>query len=141
MIEQILAIGRTLIDRVIPDIPGRDAAKQELAKMALEGDLKELEVSMQAIITEAKSADPWTSRARPAFMYVMYALILLSVPMGIVSLVRPEAAVHLTEGMQAFWAAIPEELYWLFGSGYLGYSGLRSFDKRTMAKGANGGGR
>ena len=27
-------------------------------------------------------------------------------------------------------AAIPEELWWLFGTGYLGYTGARSFDKR-----------
>jgi len=25
--------------------------------------------------------------------------------------------------------AIPENLWWLFGAGYLGYTGARSFDK------------
>jgi hypothetical protein len=31
---------------------------------------------MAAVLAEAESPDPWTSRARPSFLYVMYVLLL-----------------------------------------------------------------
>ena len=84
---------------------------------------------MSAIIAEANSADPWTSRARPTFMYVMYIMILVAIPMGIVSAFRPEIAAAIATGMQAWLKAIPDSLYTLFGVGYVGYVGARSYEK------------
>ena len=37
---------------------------------------------MSAIVAEANSSDPWTSRARPSFLYLIYVLLLFAVPMG-----------------------------------------------------------
>jgi hypothetical protein len=84
---------------------------------------------MQAIVAEAQSADPWTSRARPSFLYVMYALILWAVPMGLISAVNPGMARGIAEGMTAYLRGIPEELYALFGTGYLGYTAARTWGK------------
>lgn len=53
---------------------------------------------MKAIIAEAQSRDPWTSRARPSFMYVMYVLILFSIPRGAISVVDAAAARAIGEG-------------------------------------------
>ena len=33
---------------------------------------------------EAQAEDPWISRARPTFLYVMYALLLWAIPMGLI---------------------------------------------------------
>ena len=41
-----------------------------------------ISAQMQAIVAEAQSADPRTSRARPSFLYVMYALLIWSIPMA-----------------------------------------------------------
>jgi hypothetical protein len=108
--------------------------------MAQDGELKELEISMSAIVAEARSSDPWTSRARPSFLYVMYVMILTALPMGVLSVFRPDMAVQIAEGVKAWLTAIPDQLWWLFGAGYLGYTGVRSFvDKRQAERIAAGG--
>ena len=117
------------IDRIFPDKVERERAKLALLQAQQDGQLKELEISMSAIITEANSSDPWTSRARPSFMYVMYTLLLAAIPMGVVFAFNPEAAANVIAGFQGWLGAIPDEMWWLFGAGYLGYAGARTFEK------------
>ena len=57
-----------------------------------------LETQLQAIVAEASSADPWTSRARPNFLYVMYILLLTALPMGVLSAFHPMAARDIAAG-------------------------------------------
>ena len=135
MLGQILGIGGKLLDKLIPDKGQRDKLKMDLARMQQDGELKELEVRMSAIIAEAKSSDPWTSRARPTFMYVMYIMILFSIPMGILSAFRPEMAILIAEGMKAWLGAIPDAGWGLFGVAFTGYTAARSFDKKVLSKG------
>ena len=80
-------------------------------------------------MTAAPPPDRWVTRARPAFLYVMYALLLWSIPMGIVAAVRPDVAAAMARGMGAYLSAIPEPLYALFGTGYLGYTAARTWGK------------
>jgi Holin of 3TMs, for gene-transfer release len=75
----------------------------------------------------AASPDRWTLRARPAFLYVMYGLLLWSVPLGLIGGVRPDVAAAIIRVMQAYFNALPESLYALFGTGYLGYTAARAF--------------
>ncbi|WNO53248.1 holin family protein [Stakelama saccharophila] len=119
----------TLLDRVIPDPEARDAAKLELLKLQGSQQMRTLETQMSAIVAEAGSNDPWTSRARPSFLYVMYAIILWSIPMGLIAAVRPEIAQSIADGMNAYLAGIPDPLYTLFGTGYLGYTAARQWGK------------
>ncbi|RPJ07929.1 MAG: hypothetical protein EHM36_06140, partial [Deltaproteobacteria bacterium] len=93
---------------------------------------KEIELSMSAILAEAKSQDPWTSRARPTFLYVVYLMILASIPMGILSAFKPDLAVSIAKGMQAWLSSIPDGLWATFGIGYSGYSIARSMDKKIV---------
>lgn len=118
-----------IIDKVIPDPAARDKAKLDLLQMENSQELKMLEASLSAIIAEAQSADPWTSRARPSFLYVMYAMILMAVPMGLVGAWNPQAARAIASGMTSYLNGIPESLYTLFGTGYLGYSAMRQWGK------------
>ncbi|MDQ1231989.1 MULTISPECIES: 3TM-type holin [unclassified Sphingomonas] len=83
-------------------------------------------------MTAEDSADAWTRRARPTFLYVMYALLLWSVPMGVLAGFRPAMAAAMIRGMAAYLAAIPEPLYALFGTGYLGYTVAREWGKRRQ---------
>lgn len=73
--------------------------------------------------------DRWTLRARPAFLYVMYGLLLWSVPLGLIGGVRPDVAGAIIRAMQAYFNALPEPLYALFGTGYLGYTAARAWGK------------
>ena len=88
-----------------------------------------IKTQMTAIVAEAQSNDPWTSRARPSFLYVMYAMILWAIPMGLIAAVQPAMAKGIAEGMNAYLAGIPEPMWALFGTGYLGYTAARSWGK------------
>ena len=119
-----------ILRRVLPDKEAQDRAAAEPARMVQDGELKSTELQLSAILAEAQSEDPWTSRARPTFLYVIYSLILLCFGAGIIGIWFPD---HVTTAAQNFanlLGALPQELWWLFGTGYLGYTGARSFDKR-----------
>lgn len=134
IITQLLPVVGEIIDRVIPDPKAREAAKIQLIQQAQEGKLKEVEQQLSAILAEAQSKDPWTSRARPTFLYVVYLLILTSIPMALVHAFNPELALRLIEGFNGWLSAIPESIITLFGVGYLGYTGARSYDKFKRLK-------
>ncbi|RMB36841.1 holin (3TMs family) [Sphingomonas sp. PP-F2F-G114-C0414] len=75
------------------------------------------------------ATDPWITRARPTFLYVMYTLLLGAIPAGLIAAVRPQMAQAIAAGMAAYLNAIPEPLYALFGTGYLGYTVAREWGK------------
>ncbi len=129
LIEGLIGPMASIIDRVIPDPKARDAAKLELLKLEGAQEMESIRTRLSAILAEAQSADPWTSRARPAFLYVMYVLLLWAIPMGLIAAFRPGAAEAIAQGMNAYLAGIPEPLYALFGTGYLGYTAARTWGK------------
>lgn len=125
----LLSVGEKLIDKLIPNPEAKAKAQLELAKMAQDGQLEEMKTQMSAILAEAQSADPWTSRARPSFLYVVYVLLLWSIPMGVLTVFYPEAATRFTVGFKAWMDAIPEPILTLFGTVMLGYVVGRSWEK------------
>ena len=125
----IVEIGAKLLDKLIPDPEAKARAQLELLKLQQEGQFREIEVSLKAIITEAQSSDPWTSRARPSFLYVVYILILFSLPMGLISAFSPETARDIAAGMKEWLNAIPASIVDLFTFVMLGYVGARSVEK------------
>ena len=129
LIEAIVGPVSKLLDKIIPDPQARDKAKLELLKLQGEQEMQSIAAQMQAIVAEAQSPDPWTSRARPSFLYVMYALLLWSIPMGLIAAANPAMAQGIGNGMTAYLRGIPEELYALFGTGYLGYTAARAWGK------------
>jgi hypothetical protein len=129
LLDSLLGPLTAIIDKVIPDKDARDRAKLELLRLQGSQEMELLQARLSAIITEAGSTDPWTSRARPTFLYVMYAIILWSVPMGLISALSPDTAQAIGRGMTAYLNGLPESLYALFGTGYLGYSVVRQWGK------------
>lgn len=129
VIDTIIGPIASLIDKIIPDPKARDAAKLELIKLQGSLEMESLRTQLSAVLAEAQSPDPWTSRARPSFLYVMYAMILWAIPMGLIAAVRPEAAAQIASGMNAYLNGLPEPLYALFGTGYLGYTFARQWGK------------
>ena len=81
--ETLIEVGGNLIDELFTSDEEREEAKLKLMALKQQGKLQEAEIKLSAIIAEANSKDPWTSRARPTFMYVIYLLILSSIPMGV----------------------------------------------------------
>jgi hypothetical protein len=125
----IFNIGGKLIDKLFPNPEDRDKAQLELLRLQQSGELEQVKVQLSAILAEAQSADPYTSRARPSFLYVVYLLLLWSIPMGILTVFNPEAAATFTTGFKGWLAAIPDPILTLFGTVMLGYSVGRSWEK------------
>lgn len=130
IIGGVVELGSKLIDKLVPNPEAKARLNLELLDLERKGQLDDLKTRMGAIMAEAQSTDPWTSRARPTFMYVFYFIILALV------VVAPAIGVFAPDQMGAFFAnvgagfqAIPEELWWTFTAGYLGYAGVRSFEK------------
>jgi hypothetical protein len=129
LLDSLLGPVTRIIDKVVPDPEARDRAKLELLRLENSQELEMLQASLSAVVAEANSADPWTSRARPSFLYVIYVMILWSLPMGLIGAFNPATARAIGESMSAYLNGIPEPLYALFGTGYLGYAAMRQWGK------------
>jgi len=127
----LIEVGAKLIDKLIPDPEAKAKAQQELLQMQQKGELVELETRMQAIMAEANSADPWTSRARPSFMYVFYfVLVMLTIIAPFFGIFFPEEMTQFYTNVGSGFNAIPEAMWWTFTTGFLGYTGARMYEKR-----------
>lgn len=129
ILETLIGPLASIVDKIIPDKEARERAKLELLRLQGSQEMTMLETQLSAIVAEANSHDPWTSRARPSFLYVMYAMILWALPMGLIAAFRPTAAEAIARGMNAYLSGLPEPLYMLFGTGYLGYTAARQWGK------------
>jgi hypothetical protein len=132
-VVSIFGIGAKLIDKLIPDPEQKSKAQLELLRMQQEGALDEIKTQLSAITAEAQSEDPWTSRARPSFLYVVYILLLWSIPMGVLTIFNPDAATAFTAGFKAWMHAIPEPILTLFAVVMTGYVAGRSWEKVRSA--------
>lgn len=128
--EYLSALLMQMIERVTTDPEARARARVELSR--LEGS-DDFEALRSAILVDAPD-DAWTRRARPLFLYVMYAMILSALPIGIVAGFSPAVASAMAAGVRAYLGALPEPLYALFGTGYLGYATLRQWGKVKAAQ-------
>ena len=68
ILETLIGPITSIIDKIIPDKEARAKAKLELMKLEGTQEMNLIEARLQAIVAEANSQDPWTSRARPSFM-------------------------------------------------------------------------
>lgn len=134
LLSGVLGIGSKLIDKLFPNPEDKAKAQLELLRLEQQGELDMVKTQLSAIIAEAQSADAWTSRARPSFLYVVYILLLWSIPMGVLYVFNPEAAAQFTTGFSAWLKAIPEEVLTLFGVVMTGYVAGRSWEKVTKSK-------
>lgn len=128
-ISPLAAIAGKLIDKLFSTPEEKAAAQAKLMLLEQQGLLDELKLNLSAILAEAQSPDKWTSRARPSFLYIIYGVIILCFVGGIIGIFAPASVALAATNITALLAAIPESLWWLFGAGYLGYTGGRSFDK------------
>ncbi|MEP2737303.1 MAG: holin family protein [Erythrobacter sp.] len=129
ILETLIGPIASIIDKIIPDKEARAKAKLELIRLEGSQEMLMIEAQLKAIVAEAQSPDPWTSRARPSVLYVMYAMILWALPMGILAAFNPATAKDIAAGMNAYLNGLPEPLYALFGTGYLGYTAARQWGK------------
>ena len=126
----IFAIGGKIIDKLFPDPEQKAKAQLELLALQQSGELENVKIQLSAIIAEAQSSDPWTSRARPSFLYIFYfivvALVVVAPLFGVFFPARmAQFYINVASGFQA----IPESMWATFTVGYLGYVGARQYGK------------
>ena len=119
----------TIIKAAFPNPEDKAKADAIRSAAAVQAAVATTTANLSAILAEAQSADKWTSRARPSFLYVCYVMILAAVPMGLVWAIDPTHADKIATGLQRWLAAIPDAVWQLFTVGYLGYTGGRSWEK------------
>ncbi|AUW58058.1 hypothetical protein C1T17_08000 [Sphingobium sp. SCG-1] len=118
-----------IVDRVVTNRQAANRVKLELLTLAASRQGEDAAADTSALMAEVSARDLWTSRARPTFLYVIYALLLWSIPMGLIAGVRPDVADAIARGMTGYLHGLPEPLYALFGTGYLGYTAARMWGK------------
>ena len=125
----VIDLGTSIINKIWPDPVEAAKAKLALEQANRAGDLEEIKVGMSVMLAEAQSQDKWTSRARPSFLYVVYIMLLMGIPMGAVSAWSPSIALAVAGGFKAWLTAIPDSLYLMFGTVMTGYGIQRSVEK------------
>ncbi|MGH7036354.1 MAG: 3TM-type holin [Stellaceae bacterium] len=128
-VTAVSTLADTIIKTAFPDPQDKAKADAIRSAAAVQAAVAQTGASLQAVLEEAKSIDRWTSRARPSFLYVIYLMLLASIPMGVLFAFAPATADAIAMGLQKWLAAIPDAVWQLFTVGYLGYTGGRSWEK------------
>ena len=119
----LLDIGKTLLDRFVPDPEAKRQAEAEFLSMAMQGELKQVIAQLEINAREATHPSMWVAGWRPAVGWVG-ALGLFYATIG-----QPVLAwVSATRG----WPVPPDlnvDLLWVTLSGMLGIGGLRTYEK------------
>ncbi len=128
--DTIAAVFGKVLDKAFPDPIQKAQVAAELERLKQDGAFRELEIAIGAIKAEAGSSDPWTSRARPSFLYVFYFILLgLVILAPAIGIMRPDAMREFFLNVKLGFEAIPEALWWTFSAGYLGYTTARTYEK------------
>jgi len=123
LLGPIFEIGKTLLDRFVPDPEKKAAAEMELVKMAADGELKQIIAQLEINAKEAAHPSIFVSGGRPLFMWIG------GVGFGYATIAQPVLTwVARIKG----WPEPPDvnsELLWVVVTGLLGIGGLRSVEK------------
>ena len=123
LLAPLLDVGKTLLDRFIPDPEAKRAAEAEFLRMAMDGELKQTIAQLEINAKEAAHPSVFVAGWRPFFGWAggagfVYATVL--------------------QPLLAWWAAIKGwptpptlnlDLLWAVVTGLLGIGGLRTFEK------------
>ena len=120
----LFEIGKTLIEKLIPDPKAKAEALQKLAELQMSGDLQVIAGQVEINKIEAASDDKFKSRARPFIMWVCgvalaYALVLSPIIAGMA----------LLFGKIIVMPVVSTELLTTLLIGMLGLGGMRTVEK------------
>jgi hypothetical protein len=123
LLGPIFEIGRTLLDRFVPDPEKKAQAEYELIRMAADGDLKQVIAQLEINAKEAQHASVWVAGWRPFFGWAG--------GVGFVYAVIGQPLLAWASAVKG-WPMPPElnlDLLWVVITGMLGIGGLRTFEK------------
>lgn len=123
LLGPIFEIGKTLLDRFVPDPEKKQAAEMELIRMAADGELKQVIAQLEINAREAAHPSVWVAGWRPGFGWAGVA--------GFVYAVILQPLLAWLAGING-WPLPPVlnlDLLWVVVTGLLGIGGLRSVEK------------
>jgi len=127
LLGPIFEIGKTILDRFVPDPEKKAAAEMELVKMAADGELKQVIAQLEINAKEAAHPSIFVAGWRPFFGWAGGVGFIYSV------MLQPMLAWYSSvKG----WPAPPVlniDLLWVVITGMLGIGGLRTFEKSRGA--------
>ena len=123
LLAPLLEVGKTLLDRFIPDPEAKRQAEAEFLKMAMDGELKQTIAQLEINAREAAHPSVFVAGWRPAFGWC-----------GALGFVYATIGQPLLAWGAAIkgWPAPPAlnlDLLWVVVTGMLGIGGLRTFEK------------
>lgn len=123
LLGPVFEIGKTLLDRFVPDPEKKAQAELELVKMAADGELKQIIAQLEINAREAAHPNVFVSGGRPLFMWIG------GFGFGYATIIQPILTwVARVKG----WPEPPDvntDLLWVVITGLLGIGGLRSVEK------------
>lgn len=125
ILGSIFEIGKSLIDRFIPNPEEKQKAEMEMMRMAADGELKQVIAQLEINAREAGHSSIFVAGWRPFFGWVGGAGFMYSV------LIQPVLSWY---GASRGWPAAPMmdiDLLWVVITGMLGIGGLRTFEKKV----------
>jgi hypothetical protein len=123
LLGPIFEIGKTLLDKFIPDPAEKAKAEMEMLRMAADGELKQVIAQLEINAREATHPSVFVAGWRPAFGWAGAAGFLYA------TVIQP---IIVWYGTAKGWPAPPSiniDLLWVVITGMLGIGGLRTFEK------------
>lgn len=123
LLGPLLEIGKTILDRFIPDPAQKAQAEMELLRMAADGEMKQVIAQLEINAKEAVHPSIFVAGWRPFFGW--------SGGVGFVYATVLQPLLTWAAAIQG-WPAPPtlnDELMWVVITGMLGIGGLRSIEK------------
>ena len=123
ILGSIFEIGKTLLDRSVPDPEKKREAEMEMFRMAADGELKQVLAQLEINAREAQHQSIFVAGWRPFFGWLSGVAFAYSV------IVQP---VLVWYGASRGWPTPPEvnsDLLWVVVTGMLGIGGLRTYEK------------
>jgi hypothetical protein len=123
ILGSIFELGKSLIERWLPDPEAKRAAEMELMRMAADGELKQVIAQLEINAREATHPSIFVAGWRPFFGWIGGVGFLYA------TVVQPMLVWY---GTSKGWPLPPEvnlDLLWVVVTGMLGIGGLRTFEK------------
>ncbi len=121
----ILELGKSLLDKFIPDPEKKREAEMEMFRMAADGELKQVIAQLEINAKEAQHQSVVVAGWRPFFGWVGGLAFAYSV------IFQPLLVWY---GAAHGWPTPPDidsDLLWVVITGMLGIGGLRTYEKKT----------
>ena len=123
ILGSVLDIGKTLLDRFVPNEEEKRKAEANFLKLALDGELKQVISQLEINAKEAQHASIFVAGWRPFFGWCGGFAFLYS------TIIQPALVWY---GSAHGWTPPPDinmDLLWVVITGMLGIGGMRTFEK------------